>query len=158
MTIDIIEYTEDQFAALSTEKLIEIRAAQKKKDELTAALQEQIAKERRNLIDRGAYPSDVFEKLQEELQAKYDSEVQKIRDSLLFYLHYVADTSTMVPDVPYPVDYSLSPEERMFAVKEYYETTYTDAVERYAKFNKDNFARGYLGELYAPLHDYFYIP
>jgi len=157
MTIDIIEYTEDQFASLSTEKLIEIRAAQKKKDALTAALNEQIAQERRNLIDKGAYPSDVFERLEAELRAKYDSEVQDIRDSLLFYLHYVADSSITVPDVPYPVDYSLSAEERMFALKAYYEETYEDPVERYAKFKKDTFAKSYLGELYAPLHDYFYI-
>ena len=44
----------------------------------------------------------------------------------------------------------------MFIVKEYYETTYTDEYERYAAFKKDEFAKVYIGELYAPLHDYFY--
>jgi hypothetical protein len=160
MIIDIVDYTEEQFASLSTEKLIEIRSAQKKKDELAKNLQEDIARERRNLIDKGAYPSNVFEKVKAELTAKFDAEVQVIREALLFFLHYVADArneNIVVPDVPYIVDYSKTAEERMFSVKEYYETTYEDPVERYMYFKKDTFARSYLGELYAPLHDYFYI-
>ena len=111
------------------------------------------------MIDNGAYPSNVFARLKAELTAKYDAEVQTIREALLFYLRYVADdeNSSLVSNVPYPIDYSLTEEERMLVVKEYYETTYEDPVARYMYFKKDNFARSYLGELYAPLHDYFYI-
>jgi hypothetical protein len=60
------------------------------------------------------------------------------------------------PSAPYKVDYSLSEGERLLIVKAYYEDTYADEYERFAAFKKDEFAKVYLGELYAPLHDYFY--
>ncbi len=56
---------------------------------------------------------------------------------------------------PYSVDYALSEEDRMAVVKEYYETTYSDATERFTAFSNDTFAREYLGEMYAPLYHYF---
>ena len=75
----------------------------------------------------------------------------------MFFLHYVADDAPIAyPNVPYKVDYALSEEERMFIVNEYYETTYLDEYERYAAFKKDDFVKVYIGELYLPLHDYFY--
>ena len=86
--------------------------------------------------------------------------MQILRDGLLFFLHYVAedgkDKGTNGQDIPYLVDYSLSEEERMFIVKEYYETTYSDPVQRYTAFKADTFVKVYIGELYLPLHDYFY--
>ena len=159
MTIDIIHYTEEQFAALSAEKIEEIRSAQLKKNKLTAALEENLKRERQNLIDRGAYPSDVWGKIEAKLQEEYDNDVQILREGLLFFLHYVAedaDKGGSVNGVPYRVDYSLSEEERMFIVKEYYESTYSDPVERYMAFKEDTFVKVYIGELYLPLHDYFY--
>ena len=157
MTIDIINYTEEQLAALSAEKLLEIRETQLKKDKLYAQLQENLAKEKRKLIDRGAYPSDVWSKMQAEQTAEYEKQVEILRDSLIFFLHYVADDAPMVyPDAPYTVDYSLSEEERMLIVKAYYEGAYTDELARFKAFKQDEFAKVYLGELYSPLHDYFY--
>ena len=157
MTIDIINYTEEQLAALSAEKLLEIRETQLKKDKLYAQLQENLAKEKRKLIDRGAYPSDVWSKMQAERTAEYEKQVEILRDSLIFFLHYVADDAPMVyPDAPYTVDYSLSEEERMLIVKAYYEGAYTDELARFKAFKQDEFAKVYLGELYSPLHDYFY--
>lgn len=157
MTIDIINYSEEQLAALSAEKILEIREAQLKKNKLYADLQEKLAAEKRKLIDKGAYPSTVFSKIEEQWTAEYEKQVEILRESLVFFLHYVADDAPVVyPSAPYTVDYSLSEEERMFIVKEYYETTYTDEYERYAAFKKDEFAKVYIGELYAPLHDYFY--
>ena len=116
-------------------------------------------KEKQALIDKGAYPSDVWGKIEANLYAAYNNEVQILRDGLLFFLHYVAEdekTGTTVNGVPYAVDYSLSEEERMLIVKEYYETAYSDPVERYAAFKADAFVKVYIGELYLPLHDYFY--
>ena len=158
MTIDIINYTEEQFAALSTEKIEEIRNAQLKKNKLTADLEVRLKKEKQALIDRGVYPSDIWGKIEAKLRAAYESEVQILRDGLLFFLHYVAEDESKgtVSGVPYTVDYSLSEEERMLIVKEYYETTYADPVERYAAFKADTFVKVYIGELYLPLHDYFY--
>ena len=161
MTIDIINYTEEQFAELSTEKLEEIRSAQLKKNKLTAALEEKLKTEKQRLVDRGAYPSDIWEKIEEKLRAKYAADVQIIRDGLLFFLHYVAedeDKNTSLSGVPYKVDYSLSAEERMLIVKEYYETTYVDPAQRFTAFKEDSFVKVYIGELYLPLHDYFYVP
>lgn len=161
MTIDIISYTEEQFAALSTEKLEEIRSAQLKKNKLTAALEEKLKAEKQKLVDRGAYPSDVWGKIEEKLRTKYAADVQIIRDGLLFFLHYVAEDenkNTSLSGVPYKVDYSLSVEERMLIVKEYYETTYVDAAQRFTAFKEDSFVKVYIGELYLPLHDYFYVP
>ena len=157
MKIDIVNYSEDQLAALSAEKLLEVREIQLKKDKLSAQLQEKLAKEKRKLIDRGAYPSDLWAKMEEEWTAEYEQQVELLRESLIFFLHYVADDAPMVyPDAPYTVDYSLSEEERLLVVKKYYEDAYADEYERYSAFKKDAFAKVYLGELYSPLHDYFY--
>ena len=157
MTIDIIAYTDEQLAALSAEKLLEVREAQLKKDALEKALQENLEKEKQKLIDKGAYPSDVWGKIEMKMKEECEKEIGILRDSLVFFLHFVADDAPVVlPDVPYKVDYSLSEGDRMYIVREYYETTYANDLERYEAFKRDEFAKVYLGELYAPLHDYFY--
>ena len=157
MTIDIISYSEQQLAALSAEKLLEVRRAQIKKDALSEELAERLKTEKGKLINNGTFPSNLWSMIVSKLTQEYNAQVEQLRDSLLFYLHYVADDAPIVyPDVPYTVDYSLSEDERMFIVKEYYETTYTDKAARYAAFKKDDFVKVYIGELYLPLHDYFY--
>ena len=55
----------------------------------------------------------------------------------------------------YVLDYSLTLEERFEQVKRYYEVHWTDGAIRFEKFTCDKVARRYLGELYAPLYDYF---
>ena len=158
MTIDIINYTGEQLAALSAEKVLEIREAQLKKNKLESDLAERLVKEKQSLIDKGAYPSDVWSRIQAQLQAEYEKQVEILRESLVFFLHYVADDAPVVyPDAPYKVEYSLSVEARMFIVRDYYEMTYDDPYARYIAFKKDDFAKVYIGELYAPLHDYFYV-
>ena len=158
MVIDIINYTEEQLAVLSPEKVLEIRETQLKKNKLQTALQEQLKKEKQDLIDKGIYPSNVWTRIEAKLTTEYERQVDILREALVFYLHYVADDApTVNPDIPYKVDYSLSEEERMMIVREYYETTYEDAYARYRAFKQDNFAKTYVGELYAPLHDYFYV-
>ena len=157
MTIDIINYTGEQLAALSAEKVLEIREAQLKKNKLESDLAERLVKEKQSLIDKGAYPSDVWSRIQAQLQAEYEKQVEILRESLVFFLHYVADEPTVsYPDVPYEVDYSLSVQDRVRVVKAYYETTYTNEYERYRAFKQDKFVRAYVGEFYGPLHDYFY--
>ena len=157
MVIDIISYTEEQLAVLSAEKVLEIRETQLKKNKLYEELQEALRKGKQELIDKGVYPSNVWTRIEAKLTAEYERQVEILRDALMFYLHYVADNAPIVtPDVPYKVDYSLSEDERMQIVKEYYETTYQDDFERYRAFKDDDFVKVYIGELYAPLHDYFY--
>ncbi len=157
MEIDIITYTDEQFAALSLSKIEEVRSAQLKKNKLTAKLEEDIAYYKRKLIDQGTYVSGILEKKTTELTEAYESEVEVIREALLFYLHFGRDDGDegSASDAPYTVDYSLSEEERLAVVKTYYETAYTDASERFTVFSKDTVARTYLGELYASLYHYF---
>ena len=157
MVIDIINYTEEQLAVLSAEKVLEIREAQLKKNKLYAELQEKLKAGKQDLIDKGVYPSNVWARIEAKLTSEYERQVEILREALVFFLHYVADNAPAAyPDIPYKVDYSLSVEARMLIVKEYYETTYENALERYRAFKQDNFAKAYVGELYGPLHDYFY--
>ncbi|MBE5740122.1 MAG: hypothetical protein E7349_04625 [Clostridiales bacterium] len=156
MVIDIISYTDAQFAALTEEQLLQVKSAQLKKNRLTAKLQTDLQKEKHRLIENGTYLSTMWQKIQSQLRSVYEQEVANIRDALLFYLRFAAkpeDSET--GDVPYTVDYSLSDVERFNIVKTYYEATYSDGVERFAAFKEDKIAPQYLGELYAPLYDYF---
>ncbi len=155
MVIDIVDYTEQQFAALRKASLQKIREAQVKKNELFKELNEKILEEKQRLIDRGVFPSNIWEKKKAELIAAYDEEVEALRETLLFYLYYEGGSSDVPDEVLYPVDYSLPVEERMSQVRAYYQTTYSDAAERFNAFAADAFARTYLGELYAPLYHYF---
>ncbi len=158
MVIDIIHYTDEQYAALSAEKLKEVRTAQIKKDRLTKALTENIRKVKQSLIDRGIFSSSIWEKRKGELNAEYEAEVSVIREALLFYLRYAVNDSEgeVVPeDVPYEVDFSLDEEARLMVVRDYYLSAYSDGAARFAAFQADEFARTYLGELYAPLWHYF---
>ncbi len=157
MTIDIINYTEAQYAALSAVKLQEVREAQMKKNALVAKLESQKAKEKARLIDRGIFPSSIWARREAELTEACEAEINVLRETLLFYLHYANEKGTVaVPDgVPYPVDYSLSEVDRMLALKSYYENAYTDDTERFNAFVDDEFARTYLGERYGSLYHYF---
>ncbi len=154
MTIDIISYTSEQFAELSPEQLMEVKEAQVKKDRLKRKLDENVQKEKDKLVARGIFNSNLFELLKEKLTAEYDQEVLLIREGLLFYLLYT-DRGDVDGTPPYTVNYAHSYEKRFAVVKAYYEETYSNGTERFEAFAKDSFARGYLGELYAPLYDYF---
>ena len=104
------------------------------------------------------YPSDIWDKIVAKWTAEYEQQVEILREALVFFLHYVADDApVIIPSAPYEVDYSLSEADRMRIVKEYYETTYPNAGERFLAFKKDDFVKVYIGELYAPLYDYFYV-
>ena len=89
MTIDIIAYTQEQYAALPESHILEIKNAQLKKDRLMRKLEEdkQAAKER--LIENGTFLSGLWAQLCERLEAVYAQEVEAIREGLLFFLHYI---------------------------------------------------------------------
>ena len=61
----------------------------------------------------------------------------------------------MAGDAPYTINYAMTIEERLAVVRAYYESTYTDATERFEAFKADKVAPNYLGEEYAPLYDYY---
>lgn len=152
MEIDIISYTEEQYALLSEAQLQEVRAAQIKKNKLAKKLKEDKQKAKAKLINNGVFFSKMWELIQAELEEDYDAEVNWLRQSLLFFLHYSSKSDSMAP---YPLDYALSEEERLAVVREYYESTYKDDAERLKAFEADNVVKSYLGELYKPLHDYY---
>ncbi len=156
MVIDIIDYTEAQFAELTVEKLTKIREAQRKKNRLVAACDEEIEAERRRLIDRGIFHSKIWGKRKEVLRAACDKEVEFLREGLLLYLNEAKEDDKQTPvDTPYPVDYALSEEERAIAVRAYYEGAYSDAKARFAAFEADAFAPAYLGSHYGAVYYYF---
>ncbi len=161
MEINIIDYTPEQYAALSSNALEKIRQAQQKKDALAVVLEQKLLAEKQKLMDRGVYLSNIWSRLEEEMRARHAAEVQTIKENLVFYLHYSKDVYKEdvgeggTVDVPYPVDYSYTLEERMTTVQEYYLAAYSNPTERFDVFKADTFARSYLGELYAPLWHYF---
>ena len=157
-SIDIISFTEEQFSLLAKGQLQTVKTAQQRKDRLYKALQEKLRKEKHRLVKNGVFCSRIFNFIEDRLTFEYEREVEIIRQCLLFYLHYSMKPNQSTTDsVTYLVDYSLSEEERMGVVREFYESTYTnDAKGLYAAFLQDMVAPQYLGELYAPLHDYFY--
>lgn len=157
MTIDIITYTDAQLSQLSEEQLLEVQEAQQKKNRLELQLAEELQKKKEKLIENGMFVSDIWGLTQEKLRAEYDAEIANVREALLFYLRFaVKPQDTDATDAPYELDYSLTYAERYFAVREYYETTYTDAKERFVAFKNDKVAMQYLGNTYKTLYDVFY--
>ena len=156
MVIDIISYTDQQFAALSEEQLLEVKEAQLKKNKLYLKLEKNLQKEKAKLSDNGILRSELWTLLHDELWAQYEAEVELIREGLLFYLRFSSKPSGEEEEtVDYEVNYALTDTERFNIVKTYYETTYTDGAKRFEAFKADKVAPQYLGELYAPLYDYF---
>ena len=154
MEIDIISYTDKQYAALTEEQLLEVKSAQLQKNRLQSALAENIEKEKHRLVANGIIKSEIWELIKKKLQTEFEQEVERLRESLLFYLRF-SSGGVDLGEAPYAVDYSLSDEERFYVVRDYYLDAYTNGAERMSVFRTDKVAPQYLGELYAPLYDYF---
>ena len=158
MIIDIISYTDEQYANLTATQLQEIREAQSQKNYLERQLRDRIQKEKDKLIKNGIFNSKLFEQTQLALETDYNADVNLVREGLLFYLRYsMRPEGTVEGDAPYTINYALSEEERLLIVKNYYETTYADGRELFAAFLQDKIAPLYLGELYPPLYDHFKV-
>ncbi len=169
MVIDIVAYTDEQFASMQSAKLQKICNAQLKKNALLRKLQEDILAAKQRLTDNGVFASTLLEAKEAELTEACQAKIQEVREALLFSLRYAGSTGgedsggsgdssgtgDTSNEAPYPVDYALSEEDRMIAVRSYYETAYSDPTERFNAFAADTFARNYLGEMYAPLYHYF---
>ena len=154
MTIDIINYTQEQFSKLNSEQIQEIKRVQSVKDRLKRRLDEQKLNEKYRLSKAGIFRSNLWNLACGKLQNEYDAEVAVLRDGLLFYLQYSKQNST---GVGYTVDYSLSVADRVILVKEYYLRTYDDPNERFQKFKLDGVAPSYLCESYSSLYHWFWL-
>ena len=159
MTIDIINYTDGQYANLNDEQLQEVKKAQATKNRLLKKLNENMRLEKYRLVKAGIFRSKIWEKICAELQVNYDAEVEALRDALLFYLQYSGKKqnggSDDSADVGYTLDYSLSIVDRVAIVKDYYLRTYSDPNERFAAFQADTVAPSYLCEAYSSLYQWF---
>lgn len=152
MTIDVINYTDAQLAALSEEQLLEVKSVQQQKNKLTVKLAEKKREEKFRLLEAGTFRSAIYQKLCEALDEEYEREVEALHDGLTFYLRFTAVSDE---SVAYTVDYSLDYAKRYEIVKAYYDGTYANAVEKFAAFKRDTVATKYLGEVYAPLYNLY---
>ena len=153
MEINIISYTAQQLAELSTEQILEVRSAQTKKELLEAKLEKSLDEERARLVKNGMLHSDVWALMQEKMRAECEAEIDRIRERLLFYLHYSAQEEH---GTPYPVDYSLDWEDRCRVVMDYYLEAYIYPEERFEAFKEDAVAKKYIGEYYSIIYNYFW--
>ena len=157
MEIDIISFTDEQFARLTDEQLIEVKEVQLKKNKLLRNLEKSKTEEKYRLLKNGILNGSAYQKVCAQLQTAYDEEVENLRDGLLFYLRFsLRPKEEVEEESPYVVDYSLTYEERIQVVRNYYETAYADAAARLEAFAKDEVALNYLGEYYAPLYEIYY--
>ena len=156
MNIDIITFTNEQYATLNEAQLKEVYEAQEKKNRLSWKRDEEMEKEKYRLVKNGTFVSGIWSAYCAQKQAEYEREVDILREALLYYLRYSVRVDGG-DSAPYLVDYALEETERARIVKEYYDTTYTDAEERFTAFKEDLVAVRYLGEMYAPIWDYFYL-
>ncbi len=153
MVIDIISYTDAQFAALNEEQILQIKAAQLKKNKLDAGLERALLKEKQRLVDNGTFLSDLYSLQAEKLRQNHALEVEQLRESLLFYLQFSNKLESV--DGLYVLDYSLTLRERFDMIKKAYEDAYTDGKERFKAFEADKYAPTYLSEYYSALYEIF---
>lgn len=154
MTIDIISYTDEQFAAMTEEQILEVESVQLKKNRLTKKLGEEKRTEKFRLLKAGIFRSPVWEKICAALEESYEQEVENLRDGLLFYLRFASKPDAGA-DAPYTIDYSFTYEQRLSIVRTYYDGAYTDAKLKFEAFQADKVAVNYLGERYAPLYELY---
>ena len=155
MTIDIISFTNEQFASLNAEQILQIKEAQVKKNALDRKLQQDMLKEKYRLQDNGMYLSGIWDRYCNQLREVYAQEVEMLREALLFYLQYSAKPEEeQAQSAPYTVDYALEMADRYSIVRDYYMSAYTDSAARVAALKQDAVARQYLGEFYTTLYDY----
>jgi len=155
MVIDVISFTDEQFAALSEEQILEVKSVQLKVDKLREKAEELTVKMKFKLLKNGVGRSSALEDYALRETERIEKEIDTLREGLLFYLRFAAKPETGESQAPYTVDYSLTYEQRYAAVKAYYDGAYTDATERYEALRADGVAKVYLGELYPTLHDLY---
>ena len=155
MKIDIIQYTPEQFAELTSDEIIEVKRVQLSKNRLARNLAEKKRAEKYKLVKAGIFRSNIWQDICKALEDAYEQEIENLRDGLLFYLQY-GNRPHDEGVAPYRVDYSLSVVERAIIVRDYYNTAYESGQKRYEAFKADRIAKSYVGEMYSALLDYFY--
>ena len=73
MTIDIVTYTDEQYAAMTQEQLKEVRDAQTEKDELKIELEDTLKAERAALVKKGIFNSNLYQMIKTKLEKEYEA-------------------------------------------------------------------------------------
>ena len=159
MVVDILDYTDEQLDSLSQKQRLLVYTAQAKKNRLENKLKDDIKKEWDNVLKNGTFHSPIYKKAKEELEKRYNMEVEILKEKLRFDLvcEESSGGSDSVTDVPYVVDYELTYDERYIIVRDYYVNNYASPMDGYNAFLLDDFAVAYLGDLYSTLFDYLYL-
>ncbi len=157
MTIDIIDLSDPQYADLSPVQLAMVRAAQAKKDAVTA----QAATSRENLfyhlLGNDNLRASVRTREEGAIDQAAETEIAVIREDLLYQLAYEALGSEGNELGPYRYpenpNYNLSYSQRFLVVRDYYMHVTSDAAARLEAYHMDSLARTYLGDFYSTLYD-----
>lgn len=159
MTFDIITYTEEELAALSTVQMQLLRTAQKKKNELEHVMEAELAVFKQMICANGMQYSTLYNHKRAELEKEFQYQVEILREQLIYNLELnepLTDSEEWGgKDAPYLVDYKLSYVERYAIVKAYY-LSIEDTSQRMNLYLSDNVARHYLGSYYTTLMNVLY--
>ena len=163
MVYDIIDMTEEEFAALSSVQLRLLRTAQVAKNELLNKLEDSIENAKTLFLAKGTIRSSIYVNFIAKLREDTAEAIAELADKLRFNLDqsaYEPDGGGDVTDPDpgedgengYIVDYRLSYVDRYVIVRDYY-LSITDRDERIALYEQDEVAKKYLQNYYATLYD-----
>lgn len=158
MVIDIISYTDMQLSFLSVEQLEEVRRAQIKKNAYIQEKTKICNEEKYRLQRNGTFVSPLYSKYCAKVESEYAQKIEELREGLLFYLQFTSrPNGTLEQEAPYIVNYALPMQQRLDAVRGYYESAYTDerSIERFEVFQEDKVAVVYLGEYYSAVYSIY---
>ncbi len=157
MTIDIIDLTDPQYSQLNAVQLSMVRAAQGKKDKILAGAKTEKDQLFRKMAANGIARSSAYSYAVQEIDEKAQSDVDVIKQDLLYQIAYENWQWEGNESGPYRYpqnpNYNLTPSQRFLEVRTYYMSVTSDPDARLRAFEGDTLAKSYLGEFYVTLYD-----
>ena len=156
MKIDIVDLSSPQYSDLSPVQLAMVRAAQAKKNAVTAKRDAELKELLYLLLVNNNARSYVRTRETERIKAQAEADIEVIRDDLNYQLAYEALGTEGNENGPYRYpenpNYNLGYSQRFLVVRNYY-MGITPADARLEAYRMDTLARSYLGEFYQTLYD-----
>ena len=157
MKIDIVDLTNPQYSNLSPVQLAMVRAAQVKKDKITAEAEKDRNELKYFMIANNVARSTILRDALAAIYAQMNKDIEIVKNDLDYQLAYEAIGSEGNENGPYRdpqnPNYNLSYSERFLVVRQYYMDVTSDPNARLAAFAADTLAKSYLGEFYRTLYD-----
>ena len=157
MVIDIIDLDDEAYQNLTSVQLAMVRAAQTKKNEILAKAEEKKKKFLMTLLTNNVARSSMRRNYDAQANADAQSQVDVIREDLLYQLAYegaYSDGNEFGPySYPENPNYNLAAPQRFLVVRDYYMRVTTNAQARLEAYSMDTLARSYLGEYYQTLYE-----